>query len=72
VEAALPSLGDDYRRAFLASAAAALLRENRRGEAAALLQRVVAVGDEPGAGRAVIRALAEHYRQPELNAILVS
>jgi hypothetical protein len=72
VEAALPFLGDDYRRAFLASAAAAMLRENRRDEAAGLLQRVLVVGGQPGAGRAVIKALAEHYRQPELDAILVS
>jgi tetratricopeptide (TPR) repeat protein len=71
VEAALPFLGDDYRRAFLASAAAAMLRTNRRDDAAALLQRVLIVGGEPGVGRAVIKALAEHYRQPELDAILV-
>jgi tetratricopeptide (TPR) repeat protein len=72
VEFALPFLGDDYRRAFLASAAAALLRVDRRDEAAALLRRVLEVGGEPYAGRAVIKALAEHYRQPELDAILVS
>ncbi len=71
VEAALPFLGDDYHRAFLASAAAGMLRENRRDDASALLVRVLGVGGEPGIGRAVIKALAEHYRQPELDAILV-
>ncbi len=71
VEAALPFLGDDYHRAFLASAAAGMLRENRRDDASALLERVLSVGGEPGIGRAVIKALAEHYRQPELDAILV-
>jgi tetratricopeptide (TPR) repeat protein len=65
VETALPVLGEDYRRAFLTSAAAAMLRAERRGEAAALLGRVLAVGDEL-AGRAVIGALAQHYGLPEL------
>jgi glycosyltransferase involved in cell wall biosynthesis len=69
VEAALPVLGDDYRRAFLTSAAAAMLRVQRRDETVALLQRVLAVGDEL-AGRAVIQALAQHYKQPELNDVL--
>jgi len=69
VEAALPVLGDDYRRAFLTSAAAAMLRAQRHDEAVALLQRVLAVGDEL-AGRAVIQALAQHYKQPELNDVL--
>jgi len=69
VEAALPVLGDDYRRAFLTSAAAAMLRVQRRGDAAALLRRVLAIGDE-SAGRAVVQALAQHYKQPELNDVL--
>jgi tetratricopeptide (TPR) repeat protein len=70
IETALPVLGDDYRRAFLTSAAAAMLRAQRREEAAALLRRVLAVGDTPQAGRAVIAALAQHYNQPELNAVV--
>jgi tetratricopeptide (TPR) repeat protein len=69
VETALPVLGDDYRRAFLTSAAAAMLRVQRRAEAAGLLRQVLAVGDE-SAGRAVIQALAQHYKQPELNDVL--
>jgi tetratricopeptide (TPR) repeat protein len=72
VEESLPMLGDDYRRAFLASAAAGMLRAGRRADAVALLRRVLAVGDEPGAGRAVIRGLAEHYGMPELDAALAS
>jgi len=68
VEVALPVLGDDYRRAFLASAAAGMLRAQRRAEAAALLRRVLAIGD-PLAGRGVIRALAEHYGEPDLMTI---
>ena len=70
VELALPVLSDDYRRAFLTSAAAGLLRAHRRAEAAALLRRVLAVGDQPAAGRGVVVFLAEHYAQPELLAAL--
>jgi tetratricopeptide (TPR) repeat protein len=69
VETALPVLGEDYRRAFLTSAAAAMLRAQRRDDAGALLRRVLTVGDE-AAGRAVIAALAQHYQQPELNDVL--
>ena len=53
VEMALPMLGDDYRRAFLTSAAAAMLRAGRRDDAAALVDRALAVGGAPAAGRAV-------------------
>jgi len=70
VESALPMLGDDYRRAFLTSAAAAMLRAGRRAEATALLARTLAVGDVPGAGRAVIKALAQQYDLPELNGLV--
>jgi tetratricopeptide (TPR) repeat protein len=70
VESALPVLGDDYRRAFLTSAAAAMLRAGRGAEAAALVARVVDVGAEPAAGRAVVRALAKEYGQPELAALI--
>jgi tetratricopeptide (TPR) repeat protein len=72
VEVALPVLGDDYRRAFLTSAAAAMLRAQRRDAAATLLRRVLALGDEPSIGVAVIKALAQHYNQPELNHVLDS
>jgi glycosyltransferase involved in cell wall biosynthesis len=70
VEAALPALGADYCRAFLTSAAAAMLRAQRRADAATLIRRVLAVGNEHAAGRAVIRALAQHYGLPELNGVL--
>jgi hypothetical protein len=46
-----------------------MLRVQRRAEAAGLLRQVLAVGDE-SAGRAVIQALAQHYKQPELNDVL--
>jgi hypothetical protein len=69
VETSLPFLGDDYRRAFLTSAAASLLREGRGDEALALLVRVLAVGDS-GAGFAVVNALADVYHQPELKGLL--
>jgi len=70
VESALPIVGDDYRRAFLASVAAAMLRAGRSADAATLVERAVAVGDEPGAGRAVVRALAKEYGQPELAGLI--
>ena len=69
VEAALPALGDDYRMAFLTSAAAGMLRAGRRSEAALLVGRVLAVTAEPGRGAAIIRALAEQYGVPELNGL---
>ena len=70
VEAALPMLGDDYRRAFLTSAAAAMLRAERRDDAVGLLRQVLAVGDAPGPGRGVVKALAQHYHLPELDVLL--
>jgi tetratricopeptide (TPR) repeat protein len=70
VESSLPVLGEDYQRAFLVSAAAALLRAGRAPEAAGLLRRVLAVGGEAAKGRAVIKALAQQYGTPELNALL--
>jgi tetratricopeptide (TPR) repeat protein len=70
VEQALPMLGDDYRRAFLTSAAAAMLGAGRRPEATVLVQRVLEVGDEPRAGRAVVAALAQQFGQPGLNDMI--
>jgi tetratricopeptide (TPR) repeat protein len=70
VEQALPVLGEDYRRAFLTAAAAAMLRAGRRDDAGALLRRVMAVGDAPAKGRAIVKALAQQYGIPELNRLL--
>ena len=70
VESALPIVSEDYRRAFLASAAAAMLRAGRRADAAGLVARAVAVGEEPGAGRAVVKALAKEYGVPDLTALI--
>ncbi len=70
VESALPAVSDDYRRAFLTSAAAAMLRAGRRDDASTLVARAVAVGDEPGAGRAVVAALAKEYGVPDLTALI--
>ncbi len=72
VESALPLLGEDYQRAFLVAAAAAMLRDARRDDAAGLLRRVLAVGTEPSKGRAIITALAQQYAAPELNGLLDS
>ena len=69
VESTLPVLGDDYQRAFLVSASAGLLRAGRRGDAAPLIMRVLAVGGSPDVGRAIIKSLAEKYGLPELNAL---
>jgi tetratricopeptide (TPR) repeat protein len=70
VEQALSILGDDYRRAFLTSAAAAMLGAGRRPEATVLVQRVLEVGNEPRAGRAVVAALAQQFGQPGLNDMI--
>jgi tetratricopeptide (TPR) repeat protein len=67
VESALPVLGPDYQRAFLTSGAAAMLRDGRHAAAAQLIRRVLAVGGEPHAGRAVIAALAQQFGAPGLN-----
>lgn len=69
IEESLPLLGEDYRRAFLASAAAVMLRAHRRADALELVRRALAVG-VPSAGHAVVKALAEHYRAPELALLL--
>jgi hypothetical protein len=70
VELALPVLGADYRRAFLISGAAAVLRANRRVEAEALVQRALAVGEQPAIGRAIVRSLAQQYGMPELHGLI--
>ena len=69
VESALPVLDDDYKRAFLVSAAAGMLRAARRDEARPLVARAMAVGDNPDVGRAIVKALGEQYGLPELNAL---
>ena len=70
VESALPFVSESYQRAFLTSAAAAMLRAGRREEASKLVLRVTSVGDDPVLGRAVILSLANHYGTPELNGLL--
>jgi tetratricopeptide (TPR) repeat protein len=70
VESALPLVGEDYTRAFLVSAAAAMLRTERRAEATGLLRRVLAVGGDEAKGWAIIKGLAQQYGTPELNRLL--
>jgi tetratricopeptide (TPR) repeat protein len=70
VELAMPVLGNDYRRAFLISGAAALLRVNRQVEAGALVGRALAVGEQPEIGRAIVRSLAQQYGMPQLNGLI--
>ena len=70
VELAVPVLGDDYRRAFLISGAAAMLRANRNGEAGALVRRALAVGEQEHIGRAIVRSLAQQYGMPQLNGLI--
>jgi tetratricopeptide (TPR) repeat protein len=72
VEQALPVAGEDYQQAFLASAAAAMLRAGRRDEATGLARRVLAVGNQAVKGRAIIKSLAEQYRMPELAELAVN
>jgi tetratricopeptide (TPR) repeat protein len=69
VEQALPVVGDDYRRAFLATAAARFVQSGRRPEAAEVVARALAIGGDPGLGRAVVDAMADHYGVAELRAI---
>jgi tetratricopeptide (TPR) repeat protein len=69
VDLALPVLGDDYRRAFLISGAAAMLRAGRAREAEALVRRALAVGDQPAIGRAIVRSLAQQYGMPALTEL---
>ena len=72
VEEALPVVGEDYQQAFLISAAAAMLRAGRRDDARALVGRAIAVGSEPGKGRAIVASLAQQFGMPELNGLLDS
>jgi hypothetical protein len=69
VESALPVLGADYQRAFLTSAAAAMLRDGRHADAQRLIERVLDVGGDAAVGRAVVNALAQQFGQPGLNAL---
>jgi len=64
-ETVLPVVGDEYRSAFLTSAAAVMLRAGRTGEAAGLVARALAVGDSDVA-RATVTAMAEHFGEPGL------
>lgn len=59
IEACLPVLGAGYRTAFLATAAAARLREGRTDAASALVERAVAASDTADEGRAIVVALAK-------------
>lgn len=69
VEAALPHLGDDYRRAFLVSVAAVMLRAGRVDAGRALVGRALEIG-EPAFGRATVVALAGQFAYPELRSLL--
>jgi tetratricopeptide (TPR) repeat protein len=69
VEWTLPVLGEDYQRAFLVSAAAGMLRAERRPEATSLIGRALLVGGNPDVGRAIVKALGEQYGLPELNVL---
>ena len=67
VESVLPFVGDEYRCAFLTSAAAVVLRAGRRAEARALLERA-SRGNATMAS--IVAALAAHYGTPELGDLL--
>jgi len=69
-EAVLPVANADYRCAFLASAAAIMLRAGRRDDARVLLGRVLAARDDRAAAEGIVRTLAAHYRTPELQDLL--
>ena len=71
VESALPAVGDDYRCALLASAAAMMARADRVTEAAALLGRALGVGD-PVVARATVTSMVEHFGEPRLLGLLAS
>ncbi len=70
VDEVLPVASEQYRCVFLASAAAVMLRAGRRADAQRLLGRVLAVRDDRIAAETIVRALAEHYRTPELRELL--
>ncbi|HXQ47799.1 MAG TPA: glycosyltransferase [Caulobacteraceae bacterium] len=64
-ETVLPVVGDEYRCAFLTSAAAMMHRAGRRAEAADLVARALAIGD-PAVARSTVTAMAEHFGEPGL------
>jgi tetratricopeptide (TPR) repeat protein len=66
VEGVLPIVDETNQRAFLASAAAIMLRAGRRAEARDILARVRAVGPDPATAEPIVAALASHYGTPEL------
>jgi tetratricopeptide (TPR) repeat protein len=71
VESALPLVGEDYRRAFLASVAGMMQRAGRTSEAEAWVRRVLAIGHDEAKGRGVVMAIAQFNGVPELTNLLV-
>jgi tetratricopeptide (TPR) repeat protein len=70
VDAVLPVASAEYRCAFLASAAAVMLRAGRRDDARLLLGRVLGARDDRAAAEGIVRTLAAHYQTPELQDLL--
>jgi tetratricopeptide (TPR) repeat protein len=70
VDGVLPIVDETNQRAFLASAAAIMLRAGRRADARDILGRVRAVGPDPSAAEPIVAALASHYGTPELADLL--
>jgi tetratricopeptide (TPR) repeat protein len=70
VDGVLAFTDDGSRRAYLASAAAIMLRAGRRAEARTILGRVLAVGGDARAAEPIVAGLASHYRTPELADLL--
>jgi tetratricopeptide (TPR) repeat protein len=70
VDDVLAVASDDYRRVFLASAAAVMARAGRTADARRLLGRVRGVPGEPGAAEALVRGLAARYGTPQLETLL--
>jgi hypothetical protein len=63
-------VGRDYAIAFLASAAAIMLRAGRRVDARDLLGRALAGAPDRRAVRGIVAALATQYGTPELRDLL--
>ena len=71
VDEVLPATGVEYRCAFLASAAAIMVRAGRSTDARRLVGRVLEVRGDRTAAEAIVHALADHYGTPELRDLLV-